>query len=65
MKIAGPTGSEEWLATAMDIDDRKRAEDSLRFLERAGTLLLPVARCRSDIETLLDLVVPDLATGRR
>jgi PAS domain S-box-containing protein len=61
MKIAGHTGNEEWLATAMDIDDRKRAEDSLRFIERAASLLSQSLDLQATFETLLDLVVPDIA----
>jgi len=47
-----------WLATAIDIDDRKRAEETLQFLEHAGTLLSASLDLRTTFETLFDLVVP-------
>jgi PAS domain S-box-containing protein len=49
-----------WLATAIDIDDRKRAEETLRFLERASTRLSQSLDLHTTFETLFDLVVPEL-----
>jgi len=47
-----------WLATAIDIDDRRRAEESLRFIERAGSLLTKSLDLATTFETLFDLIVP-------
>jgi len=55
--IDGPYGA-RWLAAAMDIDDRKRAEESLRFIEKAGAKLARSLDLETTFETLLDLVVP-------
>ncbi len=55
--IDGPYGA-RWLAAAMDIDDRKRAEESLRFIEKAGAMLARSLDLDTTFETLLDLVVP-------
>ncbi len=49
---------DRWLAAAIDIDDRKRAEESLRFIERAGSLLSQSLDLQTTFDTLLDLVVP-------
>ena len=55
-----PGGGVRWLAAAMDIDDRKRAEEALRFLERAGAMLSRSLDLQTTLETLLDLVVPEV-----
>jgi len=47
-----------WLATAIDIDDRKRAEQTLQFLEHAGTLLSQSLDLKTTFATLFDLVIP-------
>jgi PAS domain S-box-containing protein len=50
--------SHGWLATAIDIDDRRRAEEALQFIERAGSLLTQSLDLKTTFETLFDLVVP-------
>jgi len=59
MRSPGHDGSTHWLATALDIDDRKRAEDALRFIERAGWRLSQSLDLATTLETVLDLVVPE------
>lgn len=49
---------DRWLAAAIDIDDRKRAEESLRFIERAASRLSQSLDLQTTFDTLLDLVVP-------
>jgi PAS domain S-box-containing protein len=58
-KVPGDDARTYWLASAMDIDDRKRAEDALRFIERAGARLSQSLDLQATFETLLDLVVPE------
>ena len=58
-RVPGDSGSARWLSVAMDIDDRKRAEESLRFIEKAGSLLSESLDLSTTLETLLDLVVPE------
>jgi PAS domain S-box-containing protein len=48
-----------FLSTAMDIDDRKRAEETLRFIEKAGSRLAQSLDLQTILETLLDLIVPE------
>jgi PAS domain S-box-containing protein len=60
LRVAEQQSSAYWLALAVDIDDRKRAEESLRFIERAGALLSQTLDLQATFETLLDLVVPDV-----
>jgi PAS domain S-box-containing protein len=50
--------SHGWLATAIDIDDRRRAEESLQFIERAGSLLTKSLDLTTTFATLFDLIVP-------
>jgi PAS domain S-box-containing protein len=50
-----------WLAAAIDIDDRRRAEEALRFIERAGERLSQSLDLEATFETLFDLVVPAYA----
>ncbi len=57
---AEPGGAVCWLATAMDIDDRKRAEEALRFIDQAGSLLSQSLDLQTTLDTLLDLVVPSM-----
>jgi PAS domain S-box-containing protein len=59
LHIEGDGGNDRWLGAAMDIDDRKRAEQSLRFIERAGTLLSRSLDLETTFESLMDLVVPE------
>ncbi len=59
LHIEGDGGNGRWLGAAMDIDDRKRAEESLRFIEKAGTLLSRSLDLETTFETLMDLVVPE------
>jgi PAS domain S-box-containing protein len=59
MRVPGDEQGARWLATAMDIDDRKRAEDTLRFIERAGWRLSQSLDLTTTLDTVLDLVVPE------
>ena len=59
MPISDDVGAGGWLATAMDIDDRKRAEDALRFIEKAGARLSQSLDLQTTFRTLLELVVPE------
>ncbi len=59
MKIPGHSPRAKWLAAAIDIDDRKRAEESLRFIEKAGSLLSQSLDLETTFETLMDLVIPE------
>ena len=54
-----PSGGGGWLAIAMDIDDRKRAQDSLRFMEKASLRLSESLDLQTTLETMLELVLPD------
>jgi PAS domain S-box-containing protein len=47
-----------WLGTAIDIDDRKRAEDGLRFVARASAALSRSLDLATTLDVLLALVVP-------
>lgn len=60
-QIPPETGVTGWLAAAIDIDDGKRAEESLRFLERAGTQLAQSLDLQTTFDVILNLVVPDFA----
>lgn len=60
MPVPGDVSGTHWLSTAMDIDDRKRAEDALRFLEKAGSRLSQSLDLETTFATLMDLVVPEL-----
>jgi PAS domain S-box-containing protein len=60
LKVSGDGLPGEWLAAVVDIDDRKRAEQSLQFIERAGALLSQTLDLQTTFETLLDLVVPEV-----
>jgi PAS domain S-box-containing protein len=52
----------KWFGTCTDIDDQKRASDSLRFLAEAGTLLASSSLdYEATLEALTRLVVPRLA----
>jgi PAS domain S-box-containing protein len=59
LHVKGDGTNDRWLGAAMDIDDRKRAEESLRFIEKAGTLLSRSLDLETTFETLMDLVVPE------
>ena len=59
LHVKGDGANDRWLGAAMDIDDRKRAEESLRFIEKAGTLLSRSLDLETTFETLMDLVVPE------
>jgi PAS domain S-box-containing protein len=59
LPITDGSAETQWLATAMDIDDRKRAEESVRFIEKAAARLSESLDVGTTFETLLDLVVPD------
>jgi PAS domain S-box-containing protein len=58
LKLPGDLPGPRWVAVAMDIDDRKRAEEALQFIEKASTLLSKSLDLATTFETLLDLVVP-------
>ena len=58
-KMPADASGVRWLAAAIDIDDRKRAEDALRFMEKAGSRLSQSLDLETTFETLLDLVVPE------
>jgi PAS domain S-box-containing protein len=49
-----------WLGTAIDIDDRKRAEDGLRFVARASEALSRSLDLATTLDVLLELLVPAL-----
>ncbi|WP_394837124.1 response regulator [Pendulispora rubella] len=51
----GPLTS--WVGTCTDIDDRKRAEDSLRFLAEASKVLGATIDCRESFEQVAQLIV--------
>ena len=51
----GPLTS--WVGTCTDIDDRKRAEDSLRFLAEASKVLGATIDCRASFEQVAQLIV--------
>lgn len=59
--IPPETGLSGWLAVAIDIDDRKRAEESLRFIEHAGARLAESLDLQTTFNVILDLVVPEVA----
>jgi PAS domain S-box-containing protein len=59
MRVPGVAGGGQWLGSAMDIDDRKRAEDALRFIERASWRLSQSLDLTTTLATVLDLVVPE------
>jgi hypothetical protein len=59
LHVKGDGTNDRWLGAAMDIDDRKRAEEALRFIEKAGTLLSRSLDLETTFETLMDLVVPE------
>ncbi len=59
MKIPDEREGEVWLAAAMDIDDRKRAEESLRFIEKAASRLSESLDLQTTFATVLDLIVPE------
>ena len=52
-------GSHQLAATAIDIDDRKCAEEALRFVEKASSRLSESLDLQTTFETLLGLVVPE------
>lgn len=49
------------LGTATDIEDRKKNEDTQKFLSSAGELLVSSLDFKSSLDKILDLIVPDLA----
>ena len=49
------------LGTATDIEDRKKSEDTQKFLSSAGELLVSSLDFKSSLDKILDLIVPDLA----
>lgn len=51
----------KWFGTCTDIDDRKRAADSMHFLAEAGTLLASSLDYEATLAALTRLVVPRLA----
>jgi PAS domain S-box-containing protein len=59
LKMPGASRQARWLGAMMDIDDRKRAEQSLRFIEKAGTLLSRSLDLETTLATVLDLVLPE------
>ncbi len=60
-EIPAETGVSGWLACAIDVDDRRRAQESLRFLERAGTRLAQSLDLQATLDAVLDLIVPEFA----
>ncbi len=59
LRVSSDTGEMHWLAAVIDIDDRKRAEDALRFMEKASLRLSQSLDVQTTFETLLDLVIPE------
>ena len=59
MPIPGTEWAARWLATAIEIDDRKRAEEALQFIAKAGSRLSQSLDLDTTFHTLLDLVVPE------
>jgi PAS domain S-box-containing protein len=59
LEVPGIAGDAMWLATALDIDDRKRAEETRRFIETASSRLAQSLDLQTTFETMLDLVVPE------
>jgi PAS domain S-box-containing protein len=51
----------KWFGTSTDIDDRKRAEESQRFLAEAGEVLVSSLDYEATLARLARLVVPRLA----
>ncbi len=50
-----------WVGTCTDIDDRKRSEETHRFLAEAGALLASSLDYRATLATLTRLAVPEMA----
>jgi PAS domain S-box-containing protein len=59
MRVSSDAGEIHWLAAVIDIDDRKRAEDALRFMEKASLRFSQSLDPQTTFETLLDLVIPE------
>lgn len=51
----------KWFGTATDIDDRKRAEDSLRFIAEASEMLASSLDYETTLSNVAQLAVPRLA----
>lgn len=51
----------EWVGTATDVDERKSAEEHLRFLSRASELLASSLDFDATLENITSLAVPALA----
>jgi PAS domain S-box-containing protein len=50
-----------WLGTATDIEDRKRSEETQRFLSEAGELLVSTLDYRKTLQSISKLCIPYLA----
>lgn len=50
-----------WFGTCTDIDDQKRAEQTLRFLEEAGNMLASLIDSEQNIDQVAALVTPQFA----
>ena len=56
-----PGGALKWFGTGIDIDDQKRAEESLRFLTDAGNLLASSLDVHLTLTHLAELAVSEIA----
>ena len=51
----------EWVGTAVDVDERRTADENLRFLARASDLLASSLEHEATLTTLAQLAVPEIA----
>jgi PAS domain S-box-containing protein len=50
-----------WIGTAIDIEDRKRSEDTQRFLAEAGSLLVSSLNFEENLKQIAELSIPYIA----
>ena len=55
------TGSSRWFGSASDIDDRKRADDAIAYLEDATNALATIRDVGSALRSAVELAVPRMA----
>ncbi len=60
-RYGSPKDIKSWLGTATDIEDRKKMEDTQRFLAEAGELLVSSLDYRRTLQSISRLAVPYLA----